>query len=127
MEKNIKAILLTPKKHAKILVLENSLSSFQKLVGGSIEILYPFGDPVAIICNESGKVNRMPLNRGLRSLDGMLYDTIAGPAIIVAINGENFTSLPECFLRKYYEMFKYPEVFVQNGPRIVGLLYDETI
>ena len=35
------------------------------MVGGDIEVTYPFEDEVAIILNESGKINGLPLNRAI--------------------------------------------------------------
>ena len=32
------------------------LESLQKTVGGYIQEVYPFDDPVAIVCNEEGKL-----------------------------------------------------------------------
>ena len=42
----------------------------QHEVGGRIEALYPFEEPVAIVCNEEGKMDGLPLNRALRDGDG---------------------------------------------------------
>ena len=44
----------------------SSLESLQAAVGGGlIEAVYPFEEEVAIVCNEEGKINGMPLNRAL--------------------------------------------------------------
>ena len=36
--------------------IDGSLESMQRIVGGDIEAVYPFDDPVAIVCNEEGKL-----------------------------------------------------------------------
>lgn len=40
------------------------------MVGGDIEVTYPFEDEVAVILNESGKINGLPLNRAIYTEDG---------------------------------------------------------
>ena len=34
---------------------------------------YPYEDPVALVCNEEGKLEGLPLNRALRDEDGDIY------------------------------------------------------
>ena len=43
----------------------SDLKSLQAAVGGYIEAAYFFDDPVALICNEEGKVYGMPYNLSL--------------------------------------------------------------
>ena len=52
MSKMITVVLAEPGKKAKVTEIEN----LQKIVGGYIECVYPFGDNVGIICNEEGKL-----------------------------------------------------------------------
>ena len=35
--------------------------------------IYPYEDPVALVCNEEGKREGLPLNRALRDEDGDIY------------------------------------------------------
>ena len=46
-------------------MFSNGLEDLQAMVGGDIEVTYPFEDEVAIILNESGKINGLPLNLSL--------------------------------------------------------------
>lgn len=65
-DRNIKVVMLEPGKLAKITEINSSLASMQEAVGGGlIEAVYPFEEEVAIVCNEEGKINGMPLNRAL--------------------------------------------------------------
>lgn len=50
--------------------IDSSLKSLQNEVGGLIQTVYPFEEPVAIICNEEGRLNGLPLNRALRDDGG---------------------------------------------------------
>lgn len=56
--------------------IDGSLKSMQEAVGGTIQALYPFEEPVALICNDEGKLLGLPLNRALRDEEGRIYDII---------------------------------------------------
>ena len=50
----MKVLLVEPEKEPYVKEISSGLSSLQKELGGYIEAVYPFEDPVAIICNEEG-------------------------------------------------------------------------
>ena len=116
-EKTIKIVSVPVGKKAFVKEIQTGLKSLQSEVGGYIEAIYPFEDEVAIICNEEGKINNLPLNRALR-VEGVsgreMIDIIAGDFFIAyaPIASENFESLPKNLIEKYLEMFKYPEKFL---------------
>ena len=56
-QESIQVLLCEPHKKARIVTISNTLKTLQQMVGGYIQALYPFSDPVAIICNEEGKFN----------------------------------------------------------------------
>lgn len=66
----MEVLLVEPGKEARIAEIGNDLKSLQAAVGGYIEATYPFDDPVALVCNDEGKIMQMPLNRALRGEDG---------------------------------------------------------
>lgn len=94
-EQFITVVLCEPGKEACVTTIPNDLESLQKTVGGYIEAVYPFEDPVAIICNEEGKLNSMELNRTLRDEFGQIYDILAGPFFLAGLGDEDFASLSE--------------------------------
>ena len=53
--------------------IASGLESLQHEVGGYIEAIYPYKDPAALVCNEEGKLEGLPLNRALRDEDGDIY------------------------------------------------------
>ena len=59
--------------------------SLQHEVGGYIEAIYPYEDPVALVCNEEGKLEGLPLNRAPRDEDGDIYDVVAGTLSLIHI------------------------------------------
>ena len=117
-ERFITVVLCEPGKEACVTTIPNDLESLQKTVGGYIEAIYPFDDPVAIICNEEGKLNNMELNRALRDESGQIYDILTGPFFLAGLGDEDFTSLSKVLQQKYYKMFKRPEMFLWDGNQI---------
>ena len=86
----------------------------QVLVGGPIQAVYPFEEPVALICNEEGKLEGLPPNRGLWDEAGTLYDVVCGPFFLCAAppDEDTFRSLTEEQARHYQERFARPEIFL---------------
>ena len=124
-EKGMTVIACYPGKTAQVVEIDGSLKGMQKIVGGYIEQICPFEDPVAIICNEEGKLNRMELNRAVYAETGEMIDIIAGPMFICSLGEEDFTSIRGEMLEKYMEKFKHPEVFVKIGNDILAMKIPE--
>ena len=103
--------------------IDPGLASLQHEVDGWIEATYPFEDPVAIICNEEGKLNGMDYNRAIRDENGEVQEIIAGPFLIVGLGEEDFTSLSEDMVQKYKRLFAQPEVFLQTQSSLLILPY----
>ena len=123
-EDRIQVLLCEPGKKARVTTIMNNLESLQKMVGGYIEAVYPFEDPVAIICNEEGKLNNMELNRALRDESGQIYDILAGPFLVTGLGEEHFASLSKELLEKYCTIFERPEMFFQVGNEIQAIPID---
>ena len=124
-EKGMTVVACYPGKTAQVIEIDGSLESMQQFVGGYIEAVYPFDDPVAIICNEEGKLNGLPLNRALYNEDGEMFDIAHGNIIICGLGEEDFASLQGDLLEKYLEKFKQPETFVKIGGDILAIKLPE--
>lgn len=111
-------LVVEPMKEPYTKEISPGLSSLQHEVDGYIQAIYPYEDSMAIICNEEGKLEGMPLNRGLRDEDGELYDVVAGTFLVVGLSEEDFSSLPPDMIQKYTEHFKTPEQFISVNGRI---------
>ena len=101
------------------------MSSLQHEVGGYIQAVYPFAEPVAIICDEEAKLTGKPLNRALRDEDGDIYDIVAGKFFIVGLGEEDFSSLHPDHIKKFSDLFKTPELFVRMNGKLVVLPMEE--
>ncbi len=101
----------------------SSLEDMRRLVGGHIQVVYPFTEEVALVCNEEGKLQGLPLNRALRDAGGEVYDIISGTFFLCAApaDSENFESLTEDQVKKYSALFHSPETFLNLGGQIVCL------
>lgn len=108
-------VLVEPEKKARIVEIESDLKSMQQIVGGLIQPVYPFEDKVALVCNDEGKLDGLPLNRALRDEDGEIYDIVAGTFFVCGLGKENFDSLPPELQDKYLEMYRQPEMFMRNA------------
>lgn len=109
-------LMVEPGKTPYQAAIGADLKSLQQVVGGYIESISPYDDPVAIICNEEGKLEQLPFNRGLRDESGNLYDYIAGNFMIVGLGEEDFTSLLPEYVEKYSQLFAQPEILnITNG------------
>ena len=118
-------LLIQPGEKPALTEINGTLESMQKIVGGYIEVLYPFDDPIALVCNEEGKLLGLPLNRGLRDGCGQLYDAIAGTFFLCGAppNTDHLDSLPEGLDRKYQRRFASPEVFINIGDNLCAFPY----
>ena len=121
----MKVLVVEPEKEPYVKEISSGLSSLQKEVGGFIEAVYPFEDPVAIICNEEGKLEGLPLNRALRDEDGHVYDIIAGTFLIAGLSEDNFCSLDDTQVEKFSSMYKNPELFMRFGSRTLVIPAEE--
>ena len=115
----MEVVMVEPGKEARIAEIGSDLKSLQAAVGGYIEAAYFFDDPVALICNEEGKVYGLPYNRAIRDEAGKVQDIIAGPFFVCGLGEESFCSLPKELQTKYLDMFKYPEKFLTIGGKMV--------
>ena len=117
----INVLVVEPEKKPYPKEISSELASLQKEVGGYIQAVYPFAEPVAIICDEEAKLTGKPLNRALRDEDGDIYDIVAGKFFICGLGDENFASLPKELQQKYEEKFRQPEAFLKMGSKIMAI------
>ena len=117
----MKVLMVEPGKSPYETEIEGGLESLQAAVGGVIQAIYPYEDPVALICNDEGKLIGLPLNRALYDDDGHMYDIVPGNFLIVGLGEESFTDLPDYFMEQYKEQFKYPEKFFRLAGEIVAV------
>lgn len=92
----MKVIIVEPGKDPRAAQIGDSLEEMQAVVGGYIEAVHPFPDPVVIVCNEEGRLLDLPENRF----------GICGTFFICGVGEEDFTDFPEEMLGTYLEGMK---------------------
>lgn len=126
--KEIKVIRVAPYKAPEVIQIKNTLEALQNEVGGYIEAIYPYNDKVALICNEEGKINGLPLNRVIYSENGYTQDIIAGTFLITGLSSHSFASIGE-YEKKYMDMFKRksPLPYCKKCNRTLGVAIGDRI
>lgn len=116
-------LVVEPGKAPVITEIDGSLKEMQKIVGGTIQAVYPFLEDVALVCNDEGKMLGLPLNRGLRDEHGNLYDIISETFFLCGapMDSENFVSLSPEQMERFQKRFQTSEVFLQVNGQIIGL------
>ena len=125
VKETMTVLLVEPDKHPRQVEIGTELEDLQNAVGGYIEVVYPFDEPVGLVMNEEGKLEGLPLNRALRDDDGRIYDVVAGPFLVVGLTEENFGSLTPEQMTAFEEKFHSPEAFVRMGRGIMAIPIDE--
>ena len=118
-------LMVEPGKAPYETQIGNDLRSMQGAVGRYIQAVYPFEQPVALVCCESGKLDGLPLNRALRDADGDIYDIVAGNFFIVGLGESDFTDLPHGLAERFAEQFRQPEMFMRVNGKIIAAPMDE--
>lgn len=115
----IKALVVEPYKEPYEVLLDNSLKSKQKIVGGLIEYCYLLDDDsVALICNDEGKILGLPFNREIG------YDVICGNFIIIGDDGSGMDlSLTDEQITKYKERFGKESI--RKTERVIENLFNK--
>ena len=118
-------LVIEPEKKPYVKDISSGLASLQKEVGGYIQAVYPFDDPVAIICDEEAKLTGKELNRALRDEDGQIYDIVAGTFLVAGLGEEDFCSLTPEQIKKFSDMYKTPEMFLRLNGKLMVLPMEE--
>lgn len=113
----LKVLIVEPGKVPYEKNIKNNLNTMQKIVGGMIQITYPYDDLVGIVCNEEGKIMELPLNRYIPESE----DIIAGTFFVCGLSETDLASLDREQIEKFYNKFKCPEQFM-IGREGVGII-----
>lgn len=113
-----RVLSIKPGHYPEELYIDNTLEALQDQVEGNIEIYSPmvFEGNAVIICNDEGKLfKRYEPNRAVVDSKGEILDIVFGTFLISAYDhwGEG-VSLTDEQIKKYYEMFKFPEIFYKD-------------
>ena len=119
----MRVLVVEPERRPEVREINGSLKSMQEVVGGLIQALYPFDEPVALVCNDEGKLMNLPANRGLRDKNGRIYDIVVGTFFLCGApaDSDRFASLTSEQIERYRERFYTPEMFLGMDGHIICL------
>ena len=113
----MRAIIVEPYKEPYEKEINGKLKALQGLVGGLIQVIYPFEDErIALICNDEGKLLGLPLNRALRNECGEIYDIVSGTFLLCSAppTSPHFEGLTDEQIKKYIKKFKNVEIYIRR-------------
>lgn len=116
----LNVLLVNPGEKPKKVTIDGSDESFETLVGGRYEAVFPFEEPVGLVCNATAKLTGMELNRALY-VPGTkeIADIIAGPFFLCGLGEEDFESLSDHYMERFSKRFRKTESFRKVGNRFV--------
>lgn len=104
-------LVVEPGKQPYAKEISGELESLQQTVGGYIQAIYPFDDPVALVCEEEALYH--PEQKWNRPIKG--YGVIKGTFFLCGLGEDDFTDLPQELTEKYTEFFRQAYDFVLVG------------
>lgn len=110
-DSTLTVLVVEPMKEPYVRKIPDSLQAMQAIVGGDIEAVYPYDEPVALVCNSEGKFAGLQPNRCLRLKNGKPYDIVCGTFFLAGLGEENFVSLTAEQLRKYDTLYSKERLF----------------
>lgn len=109
----MKVLIVEPGKYPREADIEHTLQAEQKIVGGTIQAIYPWRDNACLVCNDDGVALGLPLNRTQGE-----YDVIRGTFFICGLGYEDFTDLTPPQIKQYEKLFHNPQIFFMLGGRL---------
>lgn len=109
----MKILVIEPFQVPRVKEIEKTLEAMQKVVGDYFQVVYPFDDSIALICNEEGKKLGLTPNRALRDENGKVYDIVCGTFFLCSAppDDDDFYSLSDEQIKYYTKLYRHPELF----------------
>lgn len=101
----MRILVVEPQKPPYCKDISGTLEELQAIVGGHIQAIYPYDDPIALVCNEEGKLIGLPKNRLLCDKSGRAYDVICGTFFLAGLGTEDFISLTDDEIERYSRFY----------------------
>lgn len=105
-KKEMQVLLVRPGEYAERVKIDGSLKSMQNIVGGLIEVVYPWEERAAIVCNDEALLLGMQPNRFVPEI----HSPIFGPFFVCGLGDEDLIGLTEEQLDRYGKMFHFPQL-----------------
>ena len=109
-KKEMQVLIVRPGEYAERVKIDGSLKSMQDIVEGMIEVVYPWEERVALVCNDEGLLEGLPLNRYVPEMG----QPIAGTFFVCGFSDDQLTGLTDEQLARFGRMFHNPQQFLFN-------------
>ena len=115
----MKVLIVEPGKYPKKADIVHTLRSMQETVGGYIQAIYPWDDPVALVCDEEGLLKQAEFNR-LVAPEVAIFGTF----FICGLGEEDFDDLPDDLIEKYAALLRDPQVLMRTPKGVIAIKID---
>ena len=105
----MKILIIEPGRHPRAAEIPHTLEQMQKTVGGYIQAIFPWDDPVALICDEEGLLKQSVFNRIVAP-----EVAIFGIFFLCGLDEEDFSDLPDDLMEKYSDMLYDPQYLIRT-------------
>lgn len=112
-KKEMQVLIVRPGEAAERAVIDSSLASMQAIVGGYIDIAYPWQERVALVCNDEGLLEGLPLNRYIPEMG----QPIAGAFFVCGFSDGQLTGLTDEQLARFDRMLHNPQQFIFSADK----------
>lgn len=99
----MKVIQKNAKQMPKVVEIDGSLESMQKIVNGHIEV-FPLDGDIVIVLNEEGKLKNLPVNFMVKCSPSYT-EIIVGDVFICKANGEDLIGLNDDEIKYFMRVF----------------------
>ena len=99
----MKILIVEPGKPPRKADIPHTLHTMQQTVGGYIQAIYPWDDPVALVCDEEGLLKRTEFNR-IVAPDVAIFGTF----FLCGLGEEDFDDLSDDLMEKYSSLLQEP-------------------
>lgn len=118
----MRVLMVRPNEHPVVMELERGLDAMYKaLECDTITATYPWEDPVALVTDDEGLFTEKQPCRYVKDLQ----QPILGNFFICGLGNEDFADLPDCYVKKYMEMFWHPEMILMTPAGITVIEMDD--
>jgi len=124
MSEQMRILIVEPGKKPRQATIEHTLENLQKIVGGSIQAIYPWDgdselDMIGLVCNDDGIALGLEFNRFVEERE---YGPIWGTFFLCGLGTEDFISLTDAQEAFLMERFRRPEFLVQARDGRIAVL-----
>jgi len=116
----MRILICEPGKHPRKADVPHELKSLQDIVGGTLQAIYPWNEPVALVCDDEGLLKNYPFNRMIGSCNAIM-----GTFFICGISDEDFSDLSDELMVRFEKELYYPQTLLKTPLGYIILPLDE--